>query len=115
MTFFNKPKEDNPKPSFPQNNSSQVTNQPREKNRILHESLSDYERVVTKLANIKSAEGITNAGKDYARIIMKNIFRTSESSVLIFARGLNEGVSEGEYLNELENFLKRETSFLTVL
>jgi len=82
---------------------------------LKHLDITTYEKVVSLLATSKSTRQFTNAGKDYATIVMKNIFKTSESSILLFAGGLKGDVSQGEYLAELENYLQKKSSYLTVL
>ncbi len=71
-------------------------------------TLKEYSDNVEYLANIRSATPFKNFDSERAAIVMKNIFRVSETTLRIFTGSLNSTVSNYEgYREELCNFIVR--------
>jgi hypothetical protein len=78
-------------------------------------NLDEYSLAIAKLASSKSNFQFTNSGENHARIVMSNIFKTSEYNIKMFAGNLKGDVSKGDYLTALESFLQKKGTKLTVL
>jgi hypothetical protein len=77
--------------------------------------LDEYSQTIEYLAEAQDNVEFTNSGKDHARIVMSNIFKTANQYVYILARDLGGEVSKGVYLDELENFLNRGGKLKVIL
>lgn len=75
------------------------------KNKVL--DFEAYDNVIKELADNESSFVFTNSNPRHATIIIANIFRTAKDHIRIFARNLCGEVSNGEYLIQLESFVKR--------
>lgn len=79
------------------------------------QDIGSYTRTIENLANTKEKFPFANSGKEHACVVMSNIFRTADSHVRIFAKNLNGTISKGEYLTQLENYLKKNKSISVLL
>ncbi|MES2591294.1 MAG: hypothetical protein V4608_05380 [Bacteroidota bacterium] len=78
-------------------------------------SLDDYRVAIENLAATSSDFVFANSGAEHACIVMSNIFKTAKGNVNIFAKNLKGDVSKGEYLIQMENYLKTPTGNLKVV
>lgn len=73
-----------------------------------------YRIAIENLAATSSDYVFANSGAEHACIVMSNIFKTAQTNVYMFAKNLKGDVSKGEYLIQLEEYLKNR-GYLQVL
>jgi hypothetical protein len=79
------------------------------------QDIGSYKLAIENLANKRESFNFTNSGAEHACVVMSNIFRTADTNVYLFAKNLNGMVSKGDYLTQLDNYLKKDNSKIDIL
>lgn len=78
--------------------------------------LEKYREYLKDLAEKKSNETFTNAGKEHASILMSILFQYTNNEVRIFSEGFKpELIMTQPYWNTLNDFLKRDNNKLSIM
>lgn len=88
-------------------------------NNFSEKLFNNYEEAVEHFAINKENEVLSNSGPDHAVIIFKNIFRTAENEISLYANDIfsqeNPITTDFAYMNAMKSFLEKKDTRLRII